>query len=197
LLGDLETFDFGGRKFDVVICWNVLEHLSNLRAAMARLTATLTPGGLLIIAGPVVSSMKGLLTKFTPHWVHVWFHRNVLGRRHAGKPGRAPFPAYLSFDVDLRNLVSALESKQQEIVYISEAPTYHATRLRDKYPVLHAAYAFASVVLRLLTGGRFGSLASDFILVARNAVSQAHKLKSATAPPALRTANEANQRRTG
>jgi SAM-dependent methyltransferase len=168
LLGDLQTFDYADRKFDVVILWNVLEHLANPKQVIGRLTATLSEGGLLIIAGPVVSSMKGLTTKFTPHFVHIWFYRNVLGKENAGKPGYAPFPSHLSFDADPNTLIAALRGKGLEIVFFSKGSTFHTTMFRKKHPLLYAGYSLISLMLRLVSFGRFGSSMSDFILVGRN-----------------------------
>ncbi len=167
LLGDLETFDFGERRFDVIVCWDVLEHLSNPAAALASLLPALGPGGLLVIAGPVVSSMKGLVTKFTPHAVHVWFHRNVLGRRKAGRPGHAPFPASLRLAADVPHLVRSLERNRQQIVFLKTRVTEHVELFSAKYPGLYFAYRLAASTVRLATAGRFGSLESDFVLIAR------------------------------
>ena len=100
LQGDIETFDFEDRRFDVIVCYDVLEHLLRPRQAILSFSSILAEGGLLILAGPIVSSMKGLVTKFTPHAVHVWFYRRVCKNPRAGQPGYPPFRTSLSFDAD-------------------------------------------------------------------------------------------------
>jgi hypothetical protein len=39
-----------------------------------------------------VWSVKGLMTKLTPHSFHVWVYQRLLGWTYAGKPGYGPFP---------------------------------------------------------------------------------------------------------
>lgn len=48
-----------GRTYDVVTCFDVLEHIPNLDAALLRLRGLLAPGGLLALAVPVYDSPSG------------------------------------------------------------------------------------------------------------------------------------------
>jgi len=106
LLGDIETMDYG--EFDLVICWDVLEHLENPAAAIDRMIAALAPGGLLIIKGPVLASLKGLITRFSPFWVHVLFYKVMMGSPKAGQPGYAPFRTVHGPGADHRNILARL-----------------------------------------------------------------------------------------
>jgi SAM-dependent methyltransferase len=77
IAGDLETYDLGAARFDVVVSWNVLEHLGRPERAVERLARALRPGGLLVLGLPNLHSVKGLATKFLPHGAHVWVYRTL------------------------------------------------------------------------------------------------------------------------
>lgn len=42
------------------------------------------PGGQIVVAAPNPYSVKGFVTRYTPHWFHVWYYRHVLHRPQAG-----------------------------------------------------------------------------------------------------------------
>ncbi len=56
--GPIQTFD-PGRTYDVVTCFDVLEHIPDLDTALARLRALLAPSGILAVAVPVYDSPPG------------------------------------------------------------------------------------------------------------------------------------------
>ncbi len=92
IVGDIQTYDFDEESFDLIMCWDVLEHLTHPEKALKSFARAVKPGGVILLALPNVYSLKGLVTKFTPHWLHVWVYRNVFKSSTAGKPGYAPFP---------------------------------------------------------------------------------------------------------
>ena len=109
IVGDIETYPLPPGRFDVVLCWNVLEHLSHPLRALANLHSALRPGGILILGVPNLEAPKTLVTKLTPHRFHVWIYRRVLGNPSAGLPGYAPFPTFLRLDLAPRRLRRSLE----------------------------------------------------------------------------------------
>ncbi len=166
IVGDLETHDFDDRQFDLVICWDVLEHLQAPPKAVRRLASTVAPGGLLLIRGPLGISMKGLIAHWTPFWVHVGFHRYFLGSKNAGKPGHAPFPLGAASDSDDRLLAEALRGAGLEVVAARRFEGNHAKRLRQRaYPV-YALYRLAGLMVIWMTKGRMGLRETDFFLLA-------------------------------
>src|SRR4051812_13116266 len=72
ILGDLQTIELPAESFDLVICYNVIEHLPRLPEALERLARVVKRGGLIVIGAPVQMSLNGLAARFTPHAVHVW-----------------------------------------------------------------------------------------------------------------------------
>ncbi|WP_375416904.1 class I SAM-dependent methyltransferase [uncultured Hymenobacter sp.] len=56
-VGAGELTDFKEGTFDVITLWHVLEHVHQLNETLARLTALLTPTGVLLIAVPNIESL--------------------------------------------------------------------------------------------------------------------------------------------
>jgi len=94
IVGDLRTVSLGGRRFDVVFCAYVLEHVEGAQAALENFAGWLKPGGLLILRVPDRDSAFGFVARSTPFWFHVAVWRYVYGSREAGTPGHAPYPAH-------------------------------------------------------------------------------------------------------
>jgi SAM-dependent methyltransferase len=91
ILGDVQTYAFPKNSFDLIVCYNVIEHLSAPDRAIGLFFQALVPGGLLFIGAPNPNSFSGWVTRLTPHWFHVWYYRYILQRKFAGQPGHGPF----------------------------------------------------------------------------------------------------------
>ena len=84
--GDIQTHDFSGENFDLVVCNYVIEHIERPDKALINFASALAPSGLVVIAAPNPHSFTGAITKYTPHWFHVFFYRVVLGNKAAAGP---------------------------------------------------------------------------------------------------------------
>jgi SAM-dependent methyltransferase len=99
IVGDVQTYPLPRESFDVIVCWDVLEHLPRPRRALDNFTRALKPGGRMILGLPNIISPKAVVTKFTPLSFHVWFKRSVLKQPQAGLPGFGPFKTYLRWSL--------------------------------------------------------------------------------------------------
>jgi SAM-dependent methyltransferase len=167
LLGDLETFDYGARRFDLVVCWDVLEHLERPDAAIDRLVSVLQPGGRLIVKGPLPWSLKGFVTRFSPHWVHVAHYRHILGLKTAGQPGYAPFKAYLEPGSDPHVMAAVFASKGLVVDAIEGYESDQVAAIAAKSRLLLGCYRFAEAGLSALSFGRYSAGMTDFFLIVR------------------------------
>lgn len=167
LLGDLQTFDFGQRRFNLIIAWDVLEHLETPEAALERFAHILEPGGRLLVVGPQRYTLKGLLTRLTPHALHVAFYRHVLGSENAGTPGHPPFPAHLSEGSEPLRLASYLRDKGLSIDRFVGYESSHVGALGRRSPVLLGAYRLVEWALHIGTFGAYSRQMTDFFLIAR------------------------------
>jgi SAM-dependent methyltransferase len=94
IVGDVRSVSLGTRRFDVVFCAYVLEHVEGARAALENFARWLKPGGLLVLRVPDRDSAFGFVARSTPFWFHVAVWRYVYGSREAGTAGHAPYPAH-------------------------------------------------------------------------------------------------------
>jgi 2-polyprenyl-3-methyl-5-hydroxy-6-metoxy-1,4-benzoquinol methylase len=166
ILGDLQTFEAPTPGFDLVLCWDVIEHLPEPIKALDRLTAALNPGGGLVLAFPHLWSLKGLVTKFTPFWVHALFYRYVVGDKRS-QDEWDQFPTYFRASIAPRNLSRWAEQHGFEVAYeeIYEGPVQTALRSRNR--LLDLGFAALGSVSRVLSLGRLDLGLSDCVLVIR------------------------------
>lgn len=160
IVGDIETYPLPPERFDVVICWNVLEHLPRPRKAVANMARTLKPGGLLVVGAPNIWSLKGLLTKLTPHRFHIWVYRRVLGFEQAGSPDFGPYRTYLRLSMSPRRLPEIAEAASLEGVYSSSYDVpLGLPRGSD------VVWSVATRVARVVTLGAWDAAASEHVAV--------------------------------
>jgi SAM-dependent methyltransferase len=154
ILGDIQSYRFAPSSFDLVICYNVIEHLADVEAALSGFCETLKNGGLILIGAPNPKSLSGVVTKFSPHWFHVWFYRYVRGDKKAGLPGQAPFPTFFHPLVTLSKLEAFAKTHGLKVIYKREYESPRYPEMRTRKPILAALLdAFAVVMNHLLPGG--------------------------------------------
>ena len=90
--GDLRTIDLPPERYDVIYSAFVLEHVRGARLVLERFVHWLRPGGIIILRIPDRNSVHGFVTRMTPFWLHVLYHRLVWQNKNAGKPGFDPYP---------------------------------------------------------------------------------------------------------
>ena len=150
ILGDIQTYRFEADRFDLVVCYNVIEHLPDARSALLGFCGSLKQGGLILIGAPNPKSLSGFVTKHTPHWFHVWFYRYVLGDKKAGLPGEAPFPTFFHPLVTPANLDAFARDHGLEVIYRKEYESPRFPEMRERMPLFAAALDAAAAVMNLL-----------------------------------------------
>jgi SAM-dependent methyltransferase len=82
LVGDVETMDLPLEQasFDVVLCGDVVEHLRNPAATLARLRPYLQSGGKLVLSTPNVANWAIRLSLLAGRWRYT--DRGILDRSH-------------------------------------------------------------------------------------------------------------------
>lgn len=94
IVGDLREVEFPPASFDVIYNAFVLEHIENATLVLERFARWLRPGGLLVLMLPDRDTVFGFLTRITPLWFHVLYHRVLLQHKNAGRPGFGPYPTH-------------------------------------------------------------------------------------------------------
>lgn len=163
IVGAIETYDLGEGIYDAVICWTVLEHLERPQDALQNFVRALRSGGLLIIGVPNVWSIKGLITKATPHRFHVWAYRHLFGCPDAGKPGFGPYRTYLKLAISPGRLKQFARANKLEVVY---ARRYGCPP--DQLPAaMLTVWNCIAVVVRVALLGKIDPNASEYAVVFR------------------------------
>lgn len=167
ILGDVQTYRFSPRSFDLVICYNVIEHLPEVEAALLRFCESLKPGGLILIGAPNPRSLSGVVTKYSPHWFHVWFYRHVRGDRRAGEPGQAPFPTFFHPLVTLSRLEAFAKAHGLQVIYRKEYESPRYPEMRARKPVLAGLIDAAAAVMNLVLPGGADVRRGDYHVILR------------------------------
>jgi SAM-dependent methyltransferase len=165
ILGDLQSDDLGVERFDVIVCWDVLEHLERPMDALENFVRALRPGGLIVLAMPHVRSVKGLITRFTPHRVHVWVYRRFFNDPLAGTGDTGPFPTFMRGSLAPRRIRSLAARRGLRVPYTHEYEAWSQKELRQRAHLTGAVWRAVAATLRALTLGRVRADVSDVVLV--------------------------------
>jgi SAM-dependent methyltransferase len=167
ILGDIQTHRFRPESFDLVNCYNVIEHLPDVEAALTGFFQSLKPGGLVLIAAPNPKSLSGVVTKYTPHWFHVWFYRHVRGEQDAGLPGHAPFPTHFHPLVTPSKLEAFATAHGLEVIYRKEYESPRFPEMRARKPLLAALLDTFATVVNFVLPGRADVRHGDYHVILR------------------------------
>lgn len=170
LVGDIQALDLDGRQFDIVVCWDVLEHLPRPADALRDLAAATAPGGVLILAMPNPLSLKGLVTKLTPYRAHVFVYRVVFGNPSAGTDDRGPFHTFMRFAIASRSIVRAARQHGLTVLYQARYESPMQKEVRRKYPPVDLVWRTGALLLRTLSAGRVEPGVTDVVLVLHRSV---------------------------
>jgi len=189
VLGDLRTVQFAPSSFDVIYSAFVLEHVRGAQQVLGRFVNWLAPGGMLILKVPDRDSAYGFMTRVTPFWAHVLFHRYVLGESQAGTPGHGPYPTYHDEVISQRGLREFCRSHGLPAPEVYRLCSY----VNDRKVRLGA------LLLSLLSGGRLAWRHNNLLLVAPLAPLQAPQRRTgieSRPEPLLSQLTNARMRRT-
>jgi len=100
---DLKKISFKTDAFDIITSFFVMEHLQNPRKVLAEFARLLKPGGILIVSMPNLYNPVMMGARFTPHFLHVLFHKMFSG---INRPYRTYFRCntLTSLDRELKRL---------------------------------------------------------------------------------------------
>jgi SAM-dependent methyltransferase len=172
ILGDIQTYVFPPNSFDLIVCYNVIEHLPAVDQAIQQFHHALAPGGLVFIGAPNPESLFGLVTKYSPHWFHVWFYRVILRHKDAGKPGHLPFRTFYHPIVSPKALLDFCKQIGFEPIYFNLYIGSNYTSLRQTRPFVGSLVAAGLGLMNALTFGRFNLDHGDYHVVLQKSATQ-------------------------
>jgi SAM-dependent methyltransferase len=167
ILGDIQTYRFAPDSFDLVICYNVIEHVPDVEAALLGFCQSLKQNGMILIGAPNPRSLSGVVTKYSPHWFHVWFYRHVRGESNAGLPGFAPFPTHFHPLVTLPNLEAFASEHDLQMIYRKQYESPRYPEMRQRKPLLAALVDAAAKAMNFCLPGKTDVRHGDYHVILR------------------------------
>lgn len=164
IIGDLETFELPENAFDLVVCFDVLEHLQRPALAMVRMAFAVRPGGLLLLAFPNIHSLKAVVAKFTPLWFHSAINRFIYGRK-AGAPGYINFPTVLDPSISPYKMENFAEAHGFDVELAVLRQSGVQKRFFRKILVGQPGAVLADRLVRVVSLGRLSVSESDCVFL--------------------------------
>ena len=160
--GDLREIRFAPGRFDVIYCAFVLEHIEGAERVLSRMVEWLKPDGIVVLEIPDPASVKGVVTRMSPHWFHVFYYRWLLGIKTAGRSGHGPYRTYFDSVVSRSGIRSFCAQHglrvESEYGFATDGPRNRAKR---------ALVEFATKAVSILSLGRFSDRHADLLYVLR------------------------------
>ncbi len=155
ILGDIQNErTLPESAFDLIICWDVLEHLPSPERALRNFARAVKDGGLILLASPNVMTLRGLITKFSPHWFHVLYAKHVAGVKEAGLPGTYPFKSYHRFTMAPGSILKFAKKNDLSVVLFRysfwEQPEY-------QFKTFRLIWDAANMLTNMVTFGKIGT----------------------------------------
>jgi SAM-dependent methyltransferase len=166
IVGDLETFVLPANAFDLVVCFDVLEHLNRPALAMASMASAVKPGGLLLLAFPNVHSLKAVVAKYTPLWFHSAINRFIYGEK-ADTPGYINFPTVLDSSISPYKMEAFAENNGFDVELAELSQSGVQKRFFRKILVGQAGANLADLLVRIFTFGKLSVRESDCVFLLR------------------------------
>jgi SAM-dependent methyltransferase len=163
IVGDLESYPLPAEAFDIVFCRYVLEHLRNPERALANMRQALRAGGWLVVIFPNRWSLKGLVTRLTPHSLHKLGYRVLFGG------GSFPCETRFASSVSDDGIRRFAECADLQVLTLEHHPGNFGWLLLKHSPLLGRLWLLLERFAQLLTLGRVSPHRREIIAVLADA----------------------------
>ena len=168
ICADLHQYDnpAWNQFFHVIICWDVIEHLQNPKIVVEKFFKWLKPDGKIVLGYPNPQIWKGVVTKYSPYFVHqlFYFYRIASGTPFsASKTDQGSFQTIFAKEIQLYALMSSALSNGYEPVFFATYESYQNRFVKRYLPhfVVDAFNRFFLGELKTL----LDVSATDFVIV--------------------------------
>ena len=163
IVGDIQSYVLPLSEFDAIVCWWVLEHVLYPEKALDNFLRSMKENGILILAVPNVLSIKGLITKYTPQWFHIWMHR--LFWRFLSVEGFTPFRTYLKFSISPVSIRRYAAKNGLSIEYSSLYESQAVKELRGKHKIVNMGWWLLIQTIKVLSFAQIDAEPTEFMIV--------------------------------
>jgi len=162
---DIQTYDLGKNSYDIIICWNVLEHLPFPDFALFNFFKAIRKKGLIILGFPNINSFKGIVTKLAPSSLHTFVYHFVYGKKEKGRKEPAPFKTFHRSGISPQRLSKLAEENGYRVAFFKFYESYYQRKLREKNKLFRIAFDFLERFIKVASFGRIGLRNSECILI--------------------------------
>lgn len=164
ILGDIQDYRFEDSRFDVIICWTVLEHVQKPTKALDSFVRSIKADGIIILAVPNVISIAGLVAKYTPHRFHVWVWRSLLGHKRF-----TPFRTYLRFSISPQGLRRFASKNGLSVEYSRFYEPVEIRQFRQSHALVNMIWQSIVRIVELFSFGKVHAGLSEYVVVLKKA----------------------------
>lgn len=168
ILADIQIYPLPEKAFDIIICWDVLEHLEHPRAALRNLFKSCKEGGLIILGFPNLYSVKGIITKLSPHIVHIWYYKYILNVKEAGTDDTPPFRTFFKFSIAHTSIRKLARKYNATVEFFAFRESPDMKYARKRFWLLDLLLKSGSVASRAVTLGKTDIANSDCVMVLKS-----------------------------
>jgi SAM-dependent methyltransferase len=165
---DLHSNPLMPESVDMIICFNVIEHLEAPELALKQLSQALKPGGLMVVGCPARSSLKGIITRLTPIGFHRWYYRWIVGKKDRGEGHFDVFPTPFKPIVDANPLRRWCEAEHLDVLFFETydgAKAYEISYGSVMRRIASLPYYVLTTLGRIFSLGRWKADESDLLMV--------------------------------
>ena len=162
IVANIEEYQLPKSEYDVIVSWWVLEHLSCPDLVLKNCQQALKPDGVLILVSPNPRALKGLITKFSPQWFHVFVYRYIFGFSGAGANEQGPFRTYLRETMSPSYIKKFVEHNSLSIELFQMYENYWQEALRRKYWFANAIWKVGGAIIESLSFGYINVRHTDY-----------------------------------
>lgn len=154
IVGDLQTYRLRENAYDMIVCWDVLEHLPEPVKALENFFRAVNEGGIVLMASPNVFTLRGLITKFSPHWFHVFYARYIAGYDWAGEDENYPFVTFHRWAIAPKAIERLARARNMSVV---SSKTFGFDHPEKRHVVFYAVWSVFDTLAHWLTFGKLGT----------------------------------------
>lgn len=166
ILADLEACELPASEYDVIVCWDVLEHLGQPLGVLRKFFSTIKHDGLIILAFPNVLSLKGLVAKYTPFRFHTLVSQFVYGAR-VGSPGYEVCPTVLRYCIAPNAIARYAARHGCDVPFAVVFESGMQRKFRERCGLVKTRWWLFRTLVKLLTFGCVDAEGTDCIMVLR------------------------------
>jgi SAM-dependent methyltransferase len=167
ICADIQEYAFVSCAFDVAVCCYILEHLSNPQKVLSGVFNTVKEGGIVIILVPDVYSLLGLMTKFTPLWLHEWVTRNIFGAEKDAQDQQRHWKTYMRFFIAPGRLKRFAREHGMSVTY--EYRHCGAMYENIKHQGIIYLWQIFNTIIQVFSFGKMHETGTYFLILRKNA----------------------------